>query len=523
MTFQWMLEKFRAHMNPTFFFLRRALVLCGVWIASVSSVFAAPTSLVIVHTNDIHDHLRAREDGEGGLPYVASFVSQLRREVGDVLFLDGGDITEKGDLVSAKTHGLASFQAMALMGYHAVAIGNHDLHRVPLERVRRYNDALGNKFLCANFLDANGHPVFEPSRLVKVGEVQVGLVGLTTVARDDGRAPKGVLDLGKSGAALGREARKLKKAGAEIVVAVCHEGTKVCAELSQLAPEVAVFISAHSHEVVRKPIVAPGTGALIVQAGSYARWAGLLKVEIERGRVVRYSGSLIEMSGKKFAPDATLMDFVAAAEREHAPEASVFVIENTATVEAPGVGRLGAEALRVQTGADIAFCLPSQVVRDVLPAGRLDYNSFYRSVGLIGANIIEARLTGAEIAAHFAALQREPKERPTWSGFTVRYSGKNLKANVEPTRTYRVVMPRREWNILQRNAAAALGKRATADLKERGQRAEIELAAAMRDYLISQREQGAKTLQDLLQALEAAQTVALYVEAPADEMIAWSR
>lgn len=483
----------------------RALLGSAFLFLAVLASHGATSTLIIAHTNDVHDHVRAREDGSGGLPYVAGFISQLRRQAGDVLVLDAGDLTEKGDLISAKTNGLATYQAMNLVGYHAVAIGNHDIDRVPLDRLRRHNEALGGKLLCANLLGTDGNPVFEASRLVQIGEVKVGLVGLTLASRE-GRGPKGVPDLVKSGTLLAREARALKKAGAEIVVAVCHEGTKSCAELSALAPEVAVFISAHTHEVVRKPIVVPGTSALIVQAGSYARWVGLLKLEIDRPRkrVVGYAGSLVEITNKGIMPDSSILEFVSAAEKEHAPEAGVFVINNTETVDAPAIGRLGAEALRRQTGADIAFCLPSQVVRDVLPAGKLDFNSFYRSVGLIGANIIEAELTGAELIAHFTALQRAPKEHPAWSGFKVQRAkrGEGLEPELEPTRTYRTIMPRREWVMLQRHVAAELGKRASADLKDRERKAKATLAAALRDYLIEQREHG-KTLRDVIQDVEA--------------------
>lgn len=491
-----------------------AASLLALLLASPLGATAAPAKLVIVHTNDIHDHVRASEDGVGGLPYVAGFVSQLRREHGDVLVLDAGDVTEKGDLIGARTHGVITYEAMRLAGYHAVTIGNHDLDRVPLERLRQFETALGQRLLCANLLSPDGEPLFEPSRIVQVGEVRVGLVGLTLAASEN-RTREGLLDLADSGRVLARKARALRSAGADIVVAVCHEGTKACARLSRLAPEVAVFVAAHTHELVTTPIVVPGTGALIVQAGSYARWAGLLELELDRarGRIVRHRGSVVNMTG--FTPDRAILDLVAKAERDLAPDGDVFVMNNERPVTAREIGRLGAEALRRQTGADIGFCLPSQVVRDVLPAGRLDYNSLYRAVGLIGVNIVEVELTGAEIIAHLAALQRQPKETPEWSGFVARRTkrGAALQADLEPTRTYRVVMPRREWLMLQRHVTAAAEgpvMRASADMKERGRRANMTLADALRDYLIEQRTEG-KTLHGLLADLEAAQTASIDV------------
>lgn len=496
--------------TKTSIFLRLWLLVVALPIAATArpEPDAPLAQLVVVHTNDIHDHVRAREDGAGGLPYVAGFVAQLRRECGDVLVVDAGDLTEKGDLIGARTQGLITYEAMRRIGYHAVAIGNHDLDRVPLERLRRHEEALGQRLLCANILGPDGQPLFEPARLVRIGEVQVGLVGLTLAARD-GRTREGLFDLRASGRRLAQEARALRAAGADVVVAVCHEGTKPCAELSQLAPEVALFVSAHTHEIVRSPIVVPGTEALVVQAGSYARWAGLIKLEIDRrtGRIVRYGGSLVEMTGTACAPDPAMMELVAAAECAAAPEAGDFVIENETLLTASEIGRLGAEALRTQTGAEIGFCLPSQVVRDALPSGRLDYNSFYRAVGLIGANLVAAELTGTEIATYFTGLQRAGKEKPEWSGFSARRTNRGglLQPELEPTRTYRVVMPKREWGLVQRQLSST-GRGLTATpLKERAQRVDASLAGVLRDYLSAQREQG-KTLREVLAALVAARS-----------------
>lgn len=63
------------------------------------------TRLLILHTNDHHDHLRAGPGGVGGLPYVSGFIRSVRTQHPDVLLLDAGDVTEKGDLVGFRTQG----------------------------------------------------------------------------------------------------------------------------------------------------------------------------------------------------------------------------------------------------------------------------------------------------------------------------------------------------------------------------------------------------------------------------------
>lgn len=174
--------------------------ICGVLLA-VGADRSPTRRLLILHTNDIHDHVRAGENGIGGLAFIAGAVRQIRQERGGVLVLDAGDATEKGDLVAARTDGMITFEAMRFVGYDGVTLGNHDLVGNPRELLAKYESALGQRFLCANLLGSDGLAVFESSRLIEVNGIRVGVVGLTLAAREGGKQ-LGVLDLKRSGAEL---------------------------------------------------------------------------------------------------------------------------------------------------------------------------------------------------------------------------------------------------------------------------------------------------------------------------------
>ena len=62
-----------------------------------AAAWGSERRLVLLHTNDLHDHVRAGDDRRGGLPYVAGYVRQVRAEEAAVLLVDAGDVTEKGD------------------------------------------------------------------------------------------------------------------------------------------------------------------------------------------------------------------------------------------------------------------------------------------------------------------------------------------------------------------------------------------------------------------------------------------
>ncbi len=409
---------------------------------------AEPVRLLVLHTNDMHDHLRPGTDGAGGLPYVSGYVAAERAAHPAVLVLDAGDVTEKGDLVAFRTHGVMSYEAMRHIGYDGVAVGNHDFDDLPWERRREFERTLGQGLLCLNIVRPDGAPEFTASRLIERGGLRIGLTGLI-VPRE---APDGGLDFAASGRALAQEAAKLRAAGAQLVVAVCHESVPRCADWSRLAPEVNLFVSGHSHQALAAPFVVPETGALVVQAGSYARWVGRLELEVDpaAGKIVRHAGRLVPMEHASVPVDAAMLAWVRGREQALAPEAGDFVCDNPAELDGFSVARLAAEALRRAAGAEIGFCHPYQVIRAALPAGRVDVNAVFTTGGHRGHETVLAELTGAEIEAYVNGLVTTRREPPEWAGFRIARSSppgaaERWVARLEPARRYRVIMPKIEW------------------------------------------------------------------------------
>jgi 2',3'-cyclic-nucleotide 2'-phosphodiesterase (5'-nucleotidase family) len=421
---------------------------------------AATAHLLILHTNDVHDHVRAGDAGVGGLPYVSGYIKQVRAGRSDVLLLDAGDVTEKGDLVAFRTHSDLTYEAMRRIGYNGITIGNHEFDAVGIAGMHHYEAVLGQPMLCLNILDKAGAPAFEAGRIVEVNGIKVGLIGLI-VPRS-----AGCLDAAASGRALAAEAATLHQQGAVLVVAVCHEGSKKCADWSRAAPGVAVFVSGHTHEELLAPVTVPETGALIVQAGSYARWVGRLELEVDTvtGKILHADGRLVPMRHDQVPVDAEMLAWVRAQEQALAPEAATFVFNNPAPLDGYAIARLAAEGLRRAAGADIGFCHPAQVIRDTLPAGPADVNALFRTGGHRGSETVLVDLTGAEVESYLNALQTIQREPPEWVGFKVRRvagpgSGEILRTDLDPVRHYRVVMPKIEWETRYLRLAAKVRAR----------------------------------------------------------------
>ena len=409
---------------------RLARVLLVLLVAATTR--AETARLLILHTNDLHDHVRAGNGGHGGLPYVAGYIKQVRAERHDVLVLDAGDNTEKGDLVAFKSGETLIYELMHRIGYDAVTPGNHD-EDAGRDGLHRYEKVLGQPFLNLNLLRADGTAEFTPSRIVEVGSLHVGIIGLIVPRKEN------CLNFEQSGRALAREAERLKRES-DLVIALCHEGARNCAAWSKLAPAVDVFVSGHSHETLVKPGLAPETNALIVQAGSYAEWVGRLELEIDlvAKKIVRSTGVLVPMRHDSVPVDAEMLALVGVRERSLCPEATEVVAQNPALIDPPGVAALAADALRRAAGTDIGFCHPGQIIRAPLPAGPLDVNALFLTGGQRGEATVVTELSGAEISAYIAALAADPKDQSAWSGFG---AASELKLALR----YRVILPELEW------------------------------------------------------------------------------
>lgn len=438
-----------------FFFA--ALLVCA-------TSFATTGTVLILHTNDLHDHVRPGYDGEGGMPCIAGYVKQVRGTRHDVLLLDAGDVTEKGDLVSYKTDSEIMYEAMATIGYDAAAIGNHDWAR-GVEHVRHCGEIAKMPLLCANYLDKDGSPVFPPSAILDVNGVKVGIIGLTKE-----KIP-GILDVEESGKILEKEAEKLD-AEAKLIVVVCHLGSRDCKALAKLAPNVDVFVSGHTHEVLKAPVTAD-TGALIVQAGEYAEYVGRLDltIDLDTERILDAKGELVPMTHAAIAPDPAVAELVAARENAVCPEAARNVGVCNAPVHPDGVAVLVAEALRRQAKADIGLCHPGKVLRSGLPQGSIDVNALFCTGGQRGNDIYLVHLSGAEIVLYFNNLLEENNGGTQWTGFHAKRvptrEGRrpDFLTDLDPGRIYTVALTEMEWkdrlekdlNSLKKNDAAWAG------------------------------------------------------------------
>jgi 2',3'-cyclic-nucleotide 2'-phosphodiesterase (5'-nucleotidase family) len=418
----------------------------GILLSLFLSLFgsARTDTILILHTNDIHAHLRADYDGSGGLPYVSGYINQQRAERTDILVLDAGDVAEKGDLVAFATDCELVYEAMGRVGFDAGAPGNHD-HDFGVPQLHRFAElADPMRMLCINLVDEDGVPEFPPSSIFEVDGVRVGVIGMI-VPRDEYG-----LDREATAEAMAREAERLEPE-VDLTIAVCHESSRHCANLSRIAPLIDVYISGHSHEVLPEAVVVPETGALIVQAGSYAEYVGRLEltIDLESETILEANSELVPMRHDVIPCDIDMLQWIREHERALTPEADRLVGWTDTVFDYRQLGNLGAAALRESTGADIAFCAPGQVIRATLPIGLVDVNAIFRTGGERAHHVIETRLTGSEIEAYLLGMEISDWYQTSWAGFRASVGNEGgkpvIQTNLDADRSYRVVIPELEW------------------------------------------------------------------------------
>ncbi|KLN95993.1 bifunctional UDP-sugar hydrolase/5'-nucleotidase UshA [Moellerella wisconsensis] len=140
-------------------------------------------NITILHTNDHHGRFWHNNQGEYGLAAQKTVVDQIRNEVekqgGSVLLLSGGDVNTgvpESDLQDAEP----DFKGMNLVGYDAMALGNHEFDN-PLEVLRMQEKWAKFPFLSANIYDTqSGKRLFKPYQIFDKQGVKIAVMGLTT-------------------------------------------------------------------------------------------------------------------------------------------------------------------------------------------------------------------------------------------------------------------------------------------------------------------------------------------------------
>ncbi len=454
--------------------------------------------ITILHTNDHHGHFWRSDDREYGLAAQKTLVDSVRKEVaaegGSVLVLSGGDINTgvpESDLLDAEP----DFRGMNLIGYDAMAVGNHEFDN-PMEVLRQQEKWAKFPFLSANiYQKSTGERLFKPWAIFKRQDLKIGVIGLTTDDTAKIGNPEFFTDIefrkpADEAKLVIQELNNLdEKERPDVLIATTHMGHYDNGEHGSNAPgdvemarslpagSLAMIVGGHSQNPVcmaaenKKQVdYVPGTpcapdrqnGIWIVQAHEWGKYVGRADFEFRNGEMKLVHYQLIPINLKKkivydngdservlYAPEipenAQMLSLLTPFQNKGKAQLAVKIGSVNAPLEGDrskvrfvqtNLGHLILAAQMARTGASFAV-MSGGGIRDSIAAGDITYKDVLK-VQPFGNVVVYADMTGKEVVDYLTAVaQMKPNSGayPQFShvSFTMANGKLNdLKINGEP-------------------------------------------------------------------------------------------
>ncbi|HEC7551796.1 TPA: bifunctional UDP-sugar hydrolase/5'-nucleotidase [Salmonella enterica subsp. enterica serovar Singapore] len=460
--------------------------------------------ITILHTNDHHGHFWRSEYGEYGLAAQKTLVDSIRKEVaqvgGSVLLLSGGDINTgvpESDLQDAEP----DFRGMNLIGYDAMAVGNHEFDN-PLTVLRQQEKWAKFPFLSANiYQKSTGERLFKPWAIFTRQDIKIAVIGLTTDDTAKIGNPEYFTDIefrkpAEEAKVVIQELNMNEKP--DVIIATTHMGHYDNGDHGSNAPgdvemarslpagSLAMIVGGHSQDPVcmasenKKQVnYVPGTpcapdkqnGIWIVQAHKWGKYVGRADFEFRNGEMKMVNYQLIPVNLKKkvtwdngkservlytpeIAENPQMLSLLTPFQNKGKAQLEVKIGSVNGLLEGDrskvrfvqtNMGRVILAAQIARTGADFGV-MSGGGIRDSIEAGDITYKSVLK-VQPFGNIVVYADMSGKEVVDYLTAVAQMKPDSGAYPQFAnvsfVAKEGKltDLKIKgepVDPAKTYRM-------------------------------------------------------------------------------------
>lgn len=460
--------------------------------------------ITILHTNDHHGHFWRSEYGEYGLAAQKTLVDGIRKEVaaagGSVLLLSGGDINTgvpESDLQDAEP----DFRGMNLIGYDAMAVGNHEFDN-PLSVLRQQEKWAKFPLLSANiYQKSTGERLFKPWALFKRQGLNIAVIGLTTDDTAKIGNPEYFTDIefrkpADEAKLVIQELNQNEKP--DVIIAATHMGhydngdhgsnAPGDVEMARSLPEgsLAMIVGGHSQDPVcmasenkKQTDYVPGTpcapdrqnGIWIVQAHEWGKYVGRADFEFRNGEMKLVHYQLIPVNLKKkvtyddgkservlYTPEipesAQMLSLLTPFQNKGKAQLDVKIGTLKGRLEGDrskvrfvqtNMGHLLLAAQMARTSADFGV-MSGGGIRDSIDGGDITYKDVLK-VQPFGNVVVYADMSGKEVIDYLTAVAQMKPDSGAYPQFAnVSFTAKDGKLNdlkikgepVDPGKTYRL-------------------------------------------------------------------------------------
>src|SRR3989441_2907704 len=229
--------------------MHRFIALAFFFALSVAATAHAQVAVTILHTSEHHGAIQPIEQGPfaglGGVERRATLIKHIRQEVEHLLVVDSGDLLT-GTAMSSVYRGEADIAVMNLLGYDAVAVGNHDFD-FGARHLKNLRKEATFPFLCTN-VRPQDPGVCQRHAIKHLGHVRVGLIGLIGKRNyPDTFNPVVVREVEfVDPIVAAKQAVEELRERVEILVAITHQDSEEDLALAKAVPSLDVIIGGHT-------------------------------------------------------------------------------------------------------------------------------------------------------------------------------------------------------------------------------------------------------------------------------------
>jgi len=255
----------------------------------------------IIYTNNVDGYLKSCNcPGNlfGGLIYVVDVVDQIKNENENVLYLDAGDLFPAKDW---KPKIGSAIEYYNMIGADVLNIGDQELRFGVDYLVQQKNNA-NFAFLSANIL-YNDSLLFQPYIIKQFGDIKIGIIGIAEPEvfdyLDDDRV-KGI-KFNKYNESLSKYLKQIRS-DVNVIILLSHAGVETDQKIASTHDGIDFIIGAHSGILIEKPKKIGTT--IIMQAGKYAHYLGLLNLNFDKENNFVWKHDLIKLEGLSISKKA---------------------------------------------------------------------------------------------------------------------------------------------------------------------------------------------------------------------------
>jgi sulfur-oxidizing protein SoxB len=337
----------------------------------------------------------------GGLDRIATIAKAIRAERGDrVVFLDGGD-TWQNSYTSLLTKGDDMVACMALLKPDAMT--GHWEFTLGTDRVKEIVEKLDFPFLAQNVRDAEwNEPAFKPWTMIERGAVKIAVIGqafpYTPIANPRWMIPTWSFGIREDD--LRGHVDAVRKAGAQLVVLLSHNGFDVDRKLASRVSGIDVILTGHTHDAL--PDVVKVGKTLLIASGSHGKFVSRLDLDVRDGEVKGHRFRLIPVFSDVIAPDVEMAAMIAKFREPHEKMLSEVVGRTDTLMYRRGnfngtLDDVICDALLAERDSEIALSPGFRWGNTLLPGQEITREDIYNATAITYPNVYRMTMTGARL------------------------------------------------------------------------------------------------------------------------------